>query len=614
MRLFILLLFLSPIYEVNSQERLSQEIAFVADIHFQDIYGVYENFEGLRVPGRDRKAKIRTMHAQLHSTRLFNENYFVLKAVLDNIASRGIKLVAFPGDYTDDGQPVNLNGLDKILKEYNETHEINFFITTGNHDPVRPTSVPGGKHDFLGSDGRNQPIYSEPGLYNAKPGENEVIIEPKLSMAGYKEILKTLGEHGFFPQRNYIYWETPFSDYTAKTYSFENAQKASLITNRMYQQTDSLQIPDASYLVEPVKDLWLLAIDGNTYVPTKNVNLSGAREGYNNAINHKKHLFKWIKDVADRAKKSGKILVAFSHYPAVDFNDDASVDLREFLGENKWQLNRVPEEGIAKTLAEAGIKIHFSGHMHINDTGKRDFKEGEFLINIQTPSLAAYIPGYKILRLNKTFAEIETVNIKEVSGFKELFPLYRLEHKYLKESGKEVWNDDILDSRNYHDFTVHHLKNLVKLRFLPNDWPAEFREFLSGLSGKEILLLSTYTGKKTSSEFLNNKKAIAKQAKKLSTTINLQDYEHWKGDTMILDFYKIRNADKLAFNDINTERIDQYSTIISYALNNPNLASSKNGNAQKLYEFLSIFNKFINGLPANNLSIDLKTGEIKEVK
>ena len=48
---------------------------------------------------------------------LFNENYFVLKAVLDDIAQRGIKLVAFPGDYTDDGQPLNIEGLAKILKK-----------------------------------------------------------------------------------------------------------------------------------------------------------------------------------------------------------------------------------------------------------------------------------------------------------------------------------------------------------------------------------------------------------------------------------------------------------------------------------------------------------------
>lgn len=146
-------------------------------------------------------ANIRTMDAQLHSSSLFNENYFVFKEVLDNIAGRGIKLVALPGDYTDDGQPLNPEVLSKILKEYKENYGINFFITTGNHDPVRPQSVPGRKSDFLGRGGKEQPIFSEPGLFNSNPGDNEVIVEAKLNMAGYKEILAMPGEHGFFPQQ-----------------------------------------------------------------------------------------------------------------------------------------------------------------------------------------------------------------------------------------------------------------------------------------------------------------------------------------------------------------------------------------------------------------------------
>lgn len=66
------------------------------------------------------------MAAQLHSTRLFNENYFALRATLDDIAKRDIKLVALPGDYTDDGQPLHVKGLATILKEYTERYGISF--------------------------------------------------------------------------------------------------------------------------------------------------------------------------------------------------------------------------------------------------------------------------------------------------------------------------------------------------------------------------------------------------------------------------------------------------------------------------------------------------------
>ncbi|MEH6406450.1 MAG: metallophosphoesterase, partial [Leeuwenhoekiella sp.] len=158
---FIIILIVTSSIQAQNQ---STKIAFVADIHLLDIYADYENFDGLPVSGAEKKAKIRMMNAQLHSTRLFNENYFVLKAVLEDIAKRGIELVAFPGDYTDDGQPINLKGLAEILKEYKENYGISFFITTGNHDPVQPFNTPAGKNDFLGVDGKNQPIYSKIGL------------------------------------------------------------------------------------------------------------------------------------------------------------------------------------------------------------------------------------------------------------------------------------------------------------------------------------------------------------------------------------------------------------------------------------------------------------------
>ena len=277
-------------------------IAFVADIHLLDIYADYENFEGLPVPGQSQKAKIRTMQAQLHSTRLFNENYFVLKAVLDDIAQRGIKLVAFPGDYTDDGQPLNIEGLAKILKKYEQQYGISFFITTGNHDPVAPYNTSGGKPDFFGKNGKEQAIFSNV-LSLPLEERNDVLVEPKLEKAGYKFILHSLSEFGFFPKQKYSYWETPFSSYSYQDYSFRKAEKEATLANRTYAINDSLEIPDASYLVEPVKGLWLLAIDGNSYLPRKNGGFGSASIGYNQTVDHKKHLFSWIKKVAQNAQK-----------------------------------------------------------------------------------------------------------------------------------------------------------------------------------------------------------------------------------------------------------------------------------------------------------------------
>ena len=38
--------------------------------------------------------------------------------------------------------------------------------------------------------------------------------------------------------------------------------------------------------------------------------------------------------------------------------------------------------------------------MHFNDTGVRKYPDGSLLFNIQAPSMAAYVPAYKILNFS----------------------------------------------------------------------------------------------------------------------------------------------------------------------------------------------------------------------
>ncbi len=66
------------------------------------------------LPGKHKAATIRTMAAQLQSTRLFNENYFAFKAALDDVVRRKVKLVVLPGDFSDDGQSLHIRGLKQL--------------------------------------------------------------------------------------------------------------------------------------------------------------------------------------------------------------------------------------------------------------------------------------------------------------------------------------------------------------------------------------------------------------------------------------------------------------------------------------------------------------------
>jgi len=633
---FSILLFLFFDFEsVTAQKKPNLEgvqVAFLSDVHLQDLFGSFSDndYRGVLNPKTGKYTLLRTMASQLHSTRIFNENYFAFIAALEDIAKRKIKYVALPGDYTDDGQPIHVRGLEKILDQYRKKYKIEFFITTGNHDPVGPFAQESGKEDFLGAAGKSQPIYSKKDMYQPNLAiENPIVVTSDISKMGYLGITERLKNFGFYPNKKYKFWATPFSTYNSKNYSFEKASQAALLTSRVYEVASGYEVPDVSYVVEPIDGLWLMAIDGNVYIPKKNAspdtkdskNYSEASTGYNNVLSNKKHLIKWVEEISAEAKKQGKIIIAFSHFPMIDFNDDASAEIKELLGPNKWQLNRVPVEEVGQVFADAGLKIHFGGHMHINDTGIRTTEKGNTLVNIQTPSLAAYIPAYKLLTIKKdNLVDIQTITIDSVPQYDELFDLYKMEHQFLEsQKNKDIWNSDILKTKNYHDFTDFHLKELVRLRFLSDDWPSNFKDFFLNVSGEDLLVLANINANQDFDFLLKNKESNEWTESRIKTenilagqNLKLEDF-NWTGYDFLVDFYRFRSADELALNDVGEARANQYKMLSQIFFEN-NSAIKENPLQNQLRLFLIIFNKFMHEVPADHFSIDLKTGEVKSLK
>ncbi|MDQ6471626.1 metallophosphoesterase [Flavobacterium sp. LHD-80] len=619
-------------YTISAQKTKNLDgvqVAFLSDVHLQDLFGTFSDndFKGILNTKTGKYALIRTMASQLHSTRIFNENYFAFIAALEDIAKRKIKYVALPGDYTDDGQPIHVKGLQKILDQYQKKYRIEFFITTGNHDPVGPFAQESGKEDFLGKEGKSQPIFSKEGMYKPNMNiEQPVVITADIAKMGYFGITEDLKNFGFYPNKKYKFWSTPFANYTSQNYDFKKAVEASKLTNRVYNVAPGFEVPDVSYVVEPIDGLWLMAIDGNVYIPKKTdgdpkdpKNYSEASTGYNNVLSNKKHLIKWVQDISAEAKLRGKTLVAFSHFPMIDFNDDASAEIKELLGPNKWQLNRVPVEEVAQVFADAGLKIHFGGHMHINDTGMRTTAKGNTLVNIQTPSLAAYIPAYKLLTIKKdNLVDIQTITIDNVPRFDELFDLYKMEYQFLEsQNTKDIWNKAILETKNYHDFTDLHLKELVRLRFLKDDWPADFASFILNVSAQDLLVLANIQSDKDFDFILKNKSEFQKEWSEAETkseqilaqnNLKKEDF-NWRGNDLLIDFYRFRSADELALADVGLERAKQYKVLSKLFLENA-ATSNETLLKKQMKLFLTIFNKFMHEVPADHFTVDLKTGEL----
>lgn len=626
------------------------QIAFMPDIHFHDIYANFSDgaFAGLPNSLSGKHATIRSMAAQLKSTRLFNENYFALLAALDDAAARGIKLIALPGDFSDDGQPLHIRGLAAILQHYSDAYGMQFFAAPGNHDPVRPFSRPAGKSDYLGINGYEQPIYS-PGSAACsgklpavqRYSKLSTICSEEVKELGYKEIMAQLSPFGFYPQPGYLYWETPYSNYNEGNYHFSQASEQATYTQRQYEiclqgtggrykqpgYSQCSMVPDSSYLVEPVEGLWLLAIDANVYLPQAGDNgYAGAgNAGYNRMFSHKTQVTDWITRVVQRAEQAGKTLIAFSHYPMSEFYNGQSDAIAMQFGADSFQLARRPADSVSNMLAATGLKLHIGGHMHINDTGISRSPDGKVLVNVQAPSLAAYVPAYKLVTIKpQQNVEVQTVVLHDIPRYNELFEHYLQEHNTLAQQGAPLWNKAILTANNYREFTNWHLSELTRQRFLPQDWPAPLRDNLLALNGWQLLVLSQLQSPLQLTQLLaelvtlqqsQNWQQAATAADALATEAGLvaEDFANWNGFDLAVDFYRLRNAGSLALQDISPQRLAQYQLLTRLLAAKAEAETGSDSFARQFGDVFQLLQAFRHGDSDMHFRLDLSNGSISDL-
>ena len=599
-------------------------IAFMADVHFHDVYGDLKNSSFKGVPTADGKnATLRTMYAQLTSTRLFNENYFAFRSALDDALAKGVKFIAFPGDFSDDGQPMNVDGFRAVLAEY-EKKGMRFFIAPGNHDPVNPfDNEEAGKSDFMGPGGKTQKVYATQyqGCLNA---EADVVCTNQMMELGYASLLKDLGPYGLMPHASDVYWETPFSSYKDGKYDLTSATAQATLDKRSYEickegeggsfkqsgYSHCTTIPDVSYLVEPSPGLWVLSVDANVFVPTdkldpanpgKSGSFTGSgNAGWNKMVTHKKTVMAWIASVSARAKAQGKKLVAFSHYPTMDFYANQTDAIKGVFKSGAFQTARVPEQATAAAVAATGLPLHIGGHMHFNGTNDFTDTSGNYLVNVQSPSLAVYGAAYKIVNFSSPRkVDIQTVALNKVPRFNELFPLYQMEYDYLqsstaKEDIARRWDKAILGSQSYGDFTSRYFGELSRMRFMDEYWPCEMKDAAMQLNLAQMLTMTqlstqvTYaqlaslgssaplqptvaclsssgsTDTVNASQFAADWAQAESKAKALATQkgVSFEAMAKVSAYTFYGDFHRTVYAGGLSLNDMGKERVQQYRLLM----------------------------------------------------
>nr|WP_225612478.1 metallophosphoesterase family protein [Paracoccus sp. PAR01] len=516
-------------------------IAVIADPHVHDC--------GWRPAGSGLDAAIRSFGDTLASTRVFNESIPAFRAALDHAVAEGAKLVLLVGDLTDDGQAPNIAAAVALIGEYRDRHGLRVLATPGNHDFFALHGRPQ-KKTFLTAEGTPQTLCSST-CYEA-------------ATLGMDAALRRMQHLGYRPEPDDLHWESPFGtdpDFAARTYPVPSPDGGT-----------TCPMIDASYLVEPVEGLWVLSIDSNVSVPrddaqdfTDPAEFHDATDGgWPAVLRHRAHLLPWMRDVAARAKAGGKQLVAFSHYPVLDVLAGTGTDELRVFGATGL-ARRTPPSVVAEAVAATGVPLHFSGHLHVNDTAFHPHVGGG-LFNIAVPSPVGFCPAMKIVDLDGDLVAIRSLPLAQVPGHDLAFAAYRA------EAGTSI--GPAMDAADHGAFLDHHLVELVRGRYVPREWPADMAEFVDSARIDDLLAL-------------------------LGVTLtDAPDLTMWQ---LVEDWYRLRKAGALAEGYVAPERLDFYQRLCDRLPQ-----GGKDSLAGRFLALLRILRGYLGRLPNGDFTLDLR--------
>lgn len=518
-------------------------IAVIADPHVHDCGWVPE--------GSGLSGAIRSFAETAASTRVFNESVPAFRAALDRVAEAGVKIVLLVGDLTDDGQRPNIKAALSILAEYRARHGLRVLMTPGNHDFYALAGRPQDK-TFLMPDGAPRMVRSAEC--------------PEAATLGTGEALGLLSGLGFQPEPSDLHWESPFGtdpDWAARSYAVASPDGKT-----------SCRMIDSSYLVEPVDGLWVLAIDANVCAPR-----DGATDlddpaafhdptdgGWPAVLRHRAHLFAWMTDVAARARAKGKRLVAFSHYPALDPLGGVSHEEVALFGATGL-ARRAPTPEAMAAFAATGIPLHFSGHLHVNDTARHAAAAGRF-VNVAVPSPVGYGPGFKFVALHADRFEIRTVPLRLAPGHDGAFAAYRAE---AERAGSAPPPASL--AADHGEFLSRHLVDLVHRRYMPREWPRDMADFVQGASVADLLA---------------------------GLGLPTDEAANFPLHELVEDWYRLRKAGELAEADIAPGRLAFYGRLCAAAP-----AAVEEGLARRFAILLRMMRAYLGRLPNRDFAVSL---------
>ncbi len=208
-----------------------------------------------------------------------------------------------------------------------------------------------------------------------------------------------------------IFVITAGHDYNEKSRAFVNDERIEvegtpfkqlpeLYKDFGYSQTLAVDEQSLSYISELTDGVRLLAIDCDG---------EGNPKG---AVDER--LKEWIKIQLDDAKNAGCEVIAICHYPVIP-----PVPVFDLVGDAKLKNWR----DTASLLADNGVKLVLTGHMHIQSINKFITEKENILVDICTACLVGSPAKYRKISFDGEKIEVKSIDVPEFRKEKDGVPL-----------------------------------------------------------------------------------------------------------------------------------------------------------------------------------------------
>lgn len=166
-----------------------------------------------------------------------------------------------------------------------------------------------------------------------------------------------------------------------------------------YKNAISRDEHSLSYVCQPFHNTWILGIDACKYYE----NVPGGLAKVSGAI--KSGTMKWIRERLADAKKRNITVLAMMHHGLVE----------HYMGQQSLDPGYVIDdwESASDILADAGLKVIFTGHYHANDISMR-VKGNHTLFDVETGSLVTPPSPYRIVVMDKEHLHVDTKHITSI--------------------------------------------------------------------------------------------------------------------------------------------------------------------------------------------------------